>query len=168
MFGKFNPIYIVILIVLFTSCNKAPYTNKAADAWYNQLPACPCMNPDLNGVKLNDGWAQDKADLNKYHKGAKASFRSYPSVATSQGHSCQQCCYDSAGRLITEGSGAGTPDKVSTCRGEDANGKMKVKYFSLLGHYFKDVRPWEQYGGEDSGWKKYNLLWVPNKGKACN
>jgi hypothetical protein len=140
-----------------------------ARTWYSMLPACPCRNPDLNGVKLNDGWAKDKANLKKYHRGAAASYRSYPPVRTPLGYSCQQCCYDRNGDLITSGRGAGTPDKKSACKGEDKNGVMTFRFFGLIGHYWADVRPWERLMRKDSvnGWAVYNASWVPDNSGNC-
>lgn len=137
--------------------------------WYDKLPGCPCKNPDRNGVVLGDGWAKDKANIKKYHKGAAASYRSYPPVKTQEGASCQQCCYDKNGDLITSGRGAGTPDKSSACKGEDNNGAMTIRFFGLIGHYWKDVKPWAKFMKADSttGWAKYNSLWVPNNTNGC-
>ena len=135
--------------------------------WYDQLPACPCENPDKNGVVLNDGWAKDAGNIAKYHAGSAECFRSYPATKTSEGESGQQCCYDVEGKLITGGSAAGTPDKSCTCKGEDAQGVMVTDYGNLLGHYTNDVRPWDRYGGVDSGWVEYNKLWVPNNKNGC-
>lgn len=150
------------------SCHNAPpSSNPLSKRWYEFLPHCPCENPDKNGIKLSDGWAKDQGNLRKYHPGATESFRSYPAVSTSEGMSGQQCCYDAEGHLITGGSAAGTPDKISTCDGEDANGVMITRYRSLLSHYVKDVKPWETFGGSDNGWVYYNLLWVPDNGNAC-
>jgi len=140
-----------------------------AKKWYAKLPSCPCRNPDWNGVVLHDGWAKDKANLKKYHRGAAASFRSYPAVKTTAGTSCQQCCYDKNGDLITAGRGAGTPDKCSACSGEDQKGYMKFRFFGLIGHYFKDVRPWSRLIARDSvrGWAVYNKDWLPDTGLHC-
>lgn len=142
--------------------------SEVSSPWYEKLPTCPCENPDLNGVKIGDGWAEDKGNIEKYHKGAVHSYRSYPYVNTDEGKSGQQCCYDINGKLIKEGSGAGTPDKVSTCKGENPDGTMKVRSSGLWGHYFRDVRPWVKLGGENNGWIEYNKIWVPNKGNNCD
>lgn len=138
-------------------------------SWLHQLPDCPCRNPDYNSVQLNDGWAKDKANLKKYHHGAAASYRSYPKVKTKWGYSAQQCCYDSSGALIKSGRGAGTPDKISACGGENRKGIMKARFFGLIGHYFKDVRPWKKLMRKDpDGWQVYNRQWIPNPGRNCN
>ena len=163
----------IICMSLLASCNRsACRTSTAAGSpkevtWYNMLPHCPCENPDKQGVQLNDGWAKDQGDIAKYHSGSTECFRSYPIVETSEGYSCQQCCYDSSGMLITDGSGAGTPDKESTCAGENSSGIMTMRLAGILVHYTKDVLPWNEMGGQDSGWKKYNKLWVPDNGIGC-
>ncbi|RKR85147.1 AMOP domain-containing protein [Mucilaginibacter gracilis] len=161
---------LIFLVLLLLSMMNATVVAQQKDTtrWYQKLPACPCRNPDFNGVKLNDGWAKDKGNLAKYHKGATASFRSYPAVKTEEGKSCQQCCYDSKGDLIVSGRAAGTLDKKSACSGEDKNGLMTVRYFGLIGHYFKDVKPWNNLMKKDTaGWKAYNALWIPNNGNHC-
>ena len=144
------------------------YKSTSNHAWFERLPACSCQNPDKNGIVINDGWAKDVGNIKKYHSGATESFRSYPAIKTSEGHSGQQCCYGTDGRLITGGRGAGTPDKVSTCNGEDAQGVMKTDYGSLWGHYIKDVRPWDRFGGQKDGWVQYNQLWPPNNKNGCD
>ncbi len=135
--------------------------------WYEHLPHCPCNNPDRNGIQLKDGWAKDIGNIEEFHQGATECFRSYPPVKTSAGTSGQQCCYDAEGRLIKCGSGAGTPDKVSTCAGEDKNGVMVIRYVGLVRHYLKDVLPFKWAALHDNAWKKYNLEWVPDKGGKC-
>lgn len=159
----------LILITLVSLSGTAVYGQSPDTAWLHQLPHCPCRNPDYSGIQLGDGWAKDKGNLRKYHQGAAASFRSYPAVKTKWGYSCQQCCYDSAGMLIRSGRGAGTPDKISACRGENKKGVMKVRFFGLIGHFFKDVRPWNKYMRHDpDGWKTYNQEWTPDAGNNCN
>jgi AMOP domain len=159
---------VVISIFIFQRCcNGSKVTNLSDDNWLSSLPPCPCENPDWNGVKLNDGWARDKGDIGKYHKGSSACFRSYPAIETSEGQSGQQCCYDENGKLITSGSGAGTPDKVSTCDGEDNSGIMSTRWAGVAGHLKKDVRPWEDFGGENNGWVQYNKIWKPNNSGMC-
>lgn len=167
--NKKRYIFYIVIILISASCGSAknPKSITNAQVWYENLPACPCENPDKNGVKINDGWAKDKGDIGKYHKGATECFRSYPPIETSEGVSGQQCCYDLSGKLITEGSGAGTPDKESTCNGENSEGMMTMRYKGILVHYTKDVKPWEEFGGVDSGWIKYNQLWKPNNGNNC-
>lgn len=144
-----------------------PIITNDASNWLGQLPACPCENPNKKGNKTGDGWAIDEGNIGKYHQGASVCIRSYPPVKTTEGMSSQQCCYDSKGKLITNGSGAGTPDKESTCDNEDAKGYMTLRLSGVIGHFNKDVKPWESFGGVDSGWVKYNLYWIPNNGNKC-
>lgn len=155
-----------LVCILFLNYSASAQQIDSAE-WYAKLPACPCRNPDFKGIKLNDGWAKDKGNLSKYHKGATASFRSYPAIKTSVGNSCQQCCYDANGNLITAGRAAGTPDKTSACNGENKYGVMRVRFFGLIGHYFRDVRPWNKLMKKDtSGWQTYNISWLPSQGKC--
>lgn len=139
----------------------------ATEPWHHRLLNCPCRNPDLNQVNIGDGWAKDKGDIAIYHKGATECIRSYPAVKTKEGRSGQQCCFDENGNLITAGAGAGTPDKVSTCGGEDSKGIMTIQILTVVGHYYKDVRPWKRMDAQNAAWKKYNTLWVPNNGNGC-
>jgi len=129
-------------------------------AWLEQLPDCPCEQP--KATQLNDGWAVDIGDREKHHPGAALCFRSFPAIATAQGLSGQQCCYDDGGMLIIDGAGAGTPDRESSCGGESEDGTMQVSWNGLFFHYFKDVLP----GGRMSG-ASYRELWAPNTGD-CN
>jgi hypothetical protein len=168
--------YAVIMVFFFSEMailgcpiiKESKFTDYSTNEdWLEKLPACPCESPDKYGIKLNDGWAKDKGNINKYHQGATESFRSYPAILTSEGHSGQQCCYDKNGNLITEGRAAGTPDKENTCDGENSEGIMTIRFTSLLAHYYKDVKPWEEFGGIDSGWIKYNKIWKPNNKNNC-
>lgn len=166
MMYSLNNLLLLALSMIIIACHH--HTPKTASTtWYEKLPNCPCENPDKKGVKLNDGWAKDKGDIAKYHRGAAECFRSYPPVETAEGVSGQQCCYDAEGELITGGCGAGTPDKVSTCDGEDEHGAVKTRVSGVLGHYTKDVKPWDKFGGVDSGWVRYNAIWKPNNGNKC-
>ena len=46
---------------------------------------------------------------------------------------------------------------------------MKAPFFGLIGHYFKDVRPWKKLMRKDpDGWQVYNRQWIPNPGRNCN
>ena len=149
-----------------TSTCQKPKTEEVV--WYTLLPECPCTNPDMTAVQLSDGWARDVGDTDTYHRGATVCYRSYPAIETTEGMSGQQCCYDEHGQLITSGSGAGTPDKVSTCAGEDEHGDMTINYSRVIGHMTKDVIPWNKAGGTNNGWQKYNLDWPPSQGQNCD
>ncbi|WP_428661981.1 hypothetical protein [Runella sp.] len=160
--------WTVLMLIIGLSNSSGNLKSQVKIIWYEDLPDCPCKNPDFYEVKLNDGWAKDKGDIKKYHKGATECFRSYPFTKTSIGNSGQQCCFDIQGNLIKSGAGAGTPDKVSTCNGEDKNGQMKLRLLGIYGHYFKDVTPWNKAGNAEDAWKSYNTQWVPNQGLNCN
>lgn len=161
-------IKIIAALLFITGVTLWFFSPKEKKAWYQSLPDCRCNNPDKNGIKLQDGWSKDIGNIKEFHKGAKECFRSYPAIKTPEGKSGQQCCYNTEGKLISCGSGAGTPDKVSTCNGEDNNGVMTVRYSTLIGHYLKDVLPFKKAGSTNNAWKKYNQEWVPSKGKNCN
>ncbi|QDK77743.1 hypothetical protein EXU85_03680 [Spirosoma sp. KCTC 42546] len=162
-----NLLYVILVLLFGLFPYHQDITKQQNTIWYNYLPNCPCKNPDSTGVYVNDGWAKDKGNITKYHRGAAECFRSYPPIETSEGKSGQQCCYDKSNNLITEGSGAGTPDKESTCSGENSKGVMITRLIGIIGHYRKDVKPWDDMGGENNGWVKYNQLWKPNQGKNC-
>ncbi len=155
------------LTLLWGGCKPLQVERHVASAWFHDLPACPCENPDRVAVQLDDGWAQDLGEIETYHPGAEMCFRSYPPVRTQAGWSAQQCCYDAEGYLIQAGVGAGTPDQVSTCLGEDQEGQMEFRWWALGGHYFKDVRPWQKEGGP-AGWQSYQRYWPPDHGCSCN
>lgn len=151
-----------------TNMSKFDNVKEKEELWYNKLPDCPCSNPDKIQTVTNDGWAIDLSNIEKYHPGAKICYRSYPMIKTSVGYSSQQCCYYKNDRLITWGPGAGTPDKVSTLLGEDDNGKMKIRYIGLWGHWVKDVYPWLNLKKQKDGWKFYNTQFPPNQGSNCD
>jgi RHS repeat-associated protein len=110
--------------------------SNAGSVWTKDLPSCPV---DLS-CEDNQAWSQDPDwAVNKYHPGADTCYR----LGTGNwgDNRLNQCCYDPSGRLITDGPGAGTPDKTG------------VHPF----HYFYDVQPFERMG-----WKKYHEAgWAP-------
>ncbi len=86
--------------------------------WLSRLPDCPCTDA---AARASSDWSGPGACQPPYHIGAATGYRSargYASVPdTNHG---QQCCYDPAGLLITEGAGAGTPDIVQAPAGTGA------------------------------------------------
>lgn len=128
--------------------------------WLDKLPECPCLSPDIDLKK--DGWAHEKTDLSRFHKGASIAFRSYPPVKTNVGNSGQQCCYDENGYLLTTNEAAGTPDRSGVCVGEDESGAMIVDYLGVIKHFVNDVIPFFVLDIET-----YHKFWVPNKGRDC-
>lgn len=144
---------LISFIVLF--CTVVIRTQTSA-TWQEDLPSCPCNNPDKKGAVIGDGWARDMGSIEHFHPGAKVCFRSCPAMKTEVGRSSQQCCYNAAGKLIPCGPGAGTPDKASTCAGEDESGIMTVRYSVLMGRILFDVLPFEYYRLTTGGWRSYN------------
>ena len=70
----------------------------------------PCTDAQ---ARSSSAWAGPGACEPPYHIGAATGYRSTSGYASVPGtNHGQQCCYDSAGLLITEGAGAGTPDIV--------------------------------------------------------
>lgn len=132
--------------------------------WYKGLPDCPCENPDLKGVKTNEGWASEGAS--HAHPGAAECFRSYPLQGVNKlmlDGPGQQCCYDACGKLITGGPGAGTPDQANSTKGEDGQGKVIHYWYGGIYHVLRDYVPFKILG-----WQLYNMLWPPNQGKDAN
>lgn len=174
-------ISLLIIILFLSSCNSLEKITSVQEKWYELLPDCPCINPDKDSIRLNDGWAREarrdemsrikqiiigKKDFTKFHPGAVSSFRSYPFVVTRiNGKKCksgQQCAYDENGNLIKGGAAAGTPDKTSPAKGENKKGILRVNIFRVYAHVRRDANPWK-----NSGWEKYNQLWPPSQGKNC-
>jgi hypothetical protein len=118
--------------------------------WLNVLPNCPCRYADA--IASPDWTNPDPTNFTTswFHPGAATQVRSargYQSITgTSHG---QQCCYDDAGNLITEGAGAGTPDVWTP-----------VTHFS--DHQTYDVGTFNQLG-----WRIYTQYWRPNQGSGC-
>eukprot|EP01006_Ploeotia_vitrea_P026673 TRINITY_DN59635_c0_g2_i1.p1 TRINITY_DN59635_c0_g2~~TRINITY_DN59635_c0_g2_i1.p1 ORF type:complete len:365 (-),score=145.71 TRINITY_DN59635_c0_g2_i1:170-1222(-) len=90
--------------------------------WLNHIPYCPCSEADAARLERTGGksmtptpgeevggWAASQHFIDRYHPGAHKCYRSGPAH---WGHMnwAQQCCYNKAGKLITEGLGAGTAD----------------------------------------------------------
>ena len=183
LFSVFRKLFFFSLILFLFSCasQKNYIEAKEKNKWYDALPHCPCENPDLNGAKLNDGWAREryrnemgffqktfagKKDFTFFHEGVTASFRSYPYVKTiingKKFKSGQQCCYDKNGKLIITGLGAGTPDKSSPAKGENKNGLLKTNIFHVMKHVKYDSSPFEK-----ERWAEYHKFWPPDKGVNC-
>ena len=179
----FRKLFFLSLIPFLFSCSsqKNYVEEKEKDKWYEALPHCPCENPDLNGAKLNDGWAREryrnemgffqktfagKKDFTFFHEGATTSFRSYPYVKTiingKNFKSGQQCCYDKNDKLIMGGLGAGTPDKFSPAKGENKKGLLTVNIFWVRKHLKYDSSPWKK-----EQWEEYHRYWTPDKGVNC-
>jgi len=121
--------------------------------WLTVLPPCPCTyaGAQADASNWNFSTVRDAITLPIYHPGAAHEVRSargYQSISgTSHG---QQCCYDGAGNLITEGPAAGTPDVWSPVTNFSNHQQYDVDTFNLL------------------GWRVYTQYWRPNLGPpAC-
>jgi len=96
------------------------------------IKSCPPKNP---GNEMGDGWCSEGA--NSFHPGAKECFREPRGPGPGN-----QCCYDDGGNLITDGPGAGTPDRASPAGGEDDCGDCTWDYGITPGfHFILDVLP---------------------------
>ena len=167
---------------IVSGCNTEKSILSVQENWYTLLPDCPCRNPDFETVQTKDGWARElrkdemsffrrlamkNRDFTYFHPGATATFRSYPPVKTiinkRKRKSGQQCAYDKDGKLITTGTAAGTPDKISPARKEGWKGELKVNILRTIKHLIYDAGPWQ----EDQ-WKVYHKFWPPSLGKDCD
>ncbi len=180
---NFRKLFFLFPILILSSCSSQKNFVEAIEKvkWYEHLPHCPCENPDLNGTKLNDGWARErlrsemgffqkifsgKKGFTYYHPGSTSSFRSYPYVATringKKFKSGQQCTYDEKGKLIITGPAAGTPDKASPSVGETKKGLLKINFFRVMKHVKYDSSPWKA-----EEWATYHKYWPPDRGINC-
>ena len=82
-------------------------------SWLDELPDCPCSLQTRDWKRrqrflIPPGFSIDPNPfLGAFHPGAYLCLRS----GRSKSGAGQQCCYDDNLKLITHGSGAGTPDK---------------------------------------------------------
>lgn len=154
----------VSTLVLCAGCASLgpPDTPPAGEAgWTAAVPRCPCQQPPAG--RVGDGWAVDRPSSLGRHAGASICFRSYPPVRTTEGLSGQQCCYDANGDLVVSGSGAGTPDRSSSCGGERQDGTMKIRLSGFVAHVVKDVRPWSR----GMTWRRIHRAWPPDNRNGC-
>ncbi|KYN00002.1 Isthmin-1 [Cyphomyrmex costatus] len=126
------------------------------------LPACPCLYPNTifydNQIwdekqKKKFRWrdvSHDKDRLEIYKPGAIYCVQT---LASQQSESAivQHCCYDENRKLLTRGSGAGTPYIVSPD-------------ISPLLHDKIDLLPWRLCKGD---FTRYNEVRIPNNGNDC-
>ncbi|KAJ8045201.1 Isthmin-1 [Holothuria leucospilota] len=128
----------------------------------NDLPSCPCLRPsnlDQHNAIFDQqkeqlfNWVNMAVDddwLDIYKPTAKNCIQSLLSPQSTS-LAAQQCCYDNAHRLITRGSGAGTPHLISTEISPELNYKI-------------DILPWIICKGD---WTRYNLVRPPNNVLGC-
>ncbi|MCP4589426.1 MAG: hypothetical protein GY842_01650 [bacterium] len=112
---------------------------KDGCSFCGDLPKCPCSQPSAGS-----GWGEPEEPT--LHDGAAKCVRSTPAEPNGSG---QQCCYDTQKKLITEGSGAGTPDRYHADE-------------FTLGHTIFDVLPYFICPQSD-----YHKGRPPNNGNKC-
>ncbi|XP_043802170.1 uncharacterized protein LOC122719947 isoform X2 [Apis laboriosa] len=126
------------------------------------LPACPCQYPSniFYDDKIWDEkrmkyfrWRDVSGDsqrLDVYKPGATYCIRSLLTQGSGSA-AVQHCCYDRQRKLLTRGSGAGTPNFVSP-------------EISPILHERIDILPWRLCKGDFS---RYNGVRPPNNDNAC-
>ena len=119
---------------------------RAYPNWRSDLPNCPCTS---NDAATAPDFSRDlNPFLSRFHPGADVCYRSAPVASTAGTEHRQQCCYTRGGMLLTQGSGAGTPDVWS----------------SFFRHQRIDVQPFNEFKKD---YRIYNRFWVPNQGSGC-
>jgi RHS repeat-associated protein len=78
--------------------------------WTKNLPGRPCSKDSEEALDRTK-WS-GPGGTHGYHVGATCCIRSV--VPSGPNHSGEQCCYDSAGNLITTGSGVASSDRVNS------------------------------------------------------
>jgi len=130
--------------------------NVRYPGWLTRIPNCPCTIADARAsseFREASGLhgLVNPLILDWFHPGASNEVRSTRGYQTEPGtNHGQQCTYDAIGNLITEGTGAGTPDVWSA-------------YTNNSEHQIYDV---ETFG--HLGWQLYTQFWTPNNGNNCN
>jgi RHS repeat-associated protein len=131
--------------------------------WYDNLPDCPCSIPiGENGCPdpagAGPGWTSPSSTT---HEGGAWEIRSEPNAKGAG----QQCVYDSAGKLINDGPGAGTPDRISPSPNKVINDIKCWNHGGLIRsakHFLADGWQW-LFGTEFDHWTH-----PPNQGKDGN
>ncbi|XP_011866291.1 PREDICTED: uncharacterized protein LOC105561155 [Vollenhovia emeryi] len=127
------------------------------------LPACPCLYPN-NIFYENEIWdnkrqkkfrwrdvSHDKDRLTIYKPGAVYCVLTLLSQEN-ESATVQHCCYDESRKLLTRGSGAGTPYMISPD-------------ISSLLHDKIDLLPWRLCNGD---FTRYNEVRIPNNDNKCD
>lgn len=129
-------------------------------AWLQALPGCPCSHRGYLYIddRIYDPvhnktfrWHRVNPTFEKLHIYKPYAKLCIRQVFTNRNTAVQQCCYDNYHRLITRGSGAGTPQLVS--RDIDFSAHDKV-----------DLLPWRLCGGD---WTRYHNVRPPNNALNC-
>jgi hypothetical protein len=110
--GGVRPIYCID-DKCYCCCWKNLQTNPPA--WLQPLQNCPCqLATDQDGDFIVPDDALWSPGGTSHHPGAEFCMRS-DCDSVPDGGPGQQCCYDSTGKLLTVGGGAGTPDLIAPC-----------------------------------------------------
>uniref|UniRef100_A0A1B6IQ35 AMOP domain-containing protein n=1 Tax=Homalodisca liturata TaxID=320908 RepID=A0A1B6IQ35_9HEMI len=134
---------------------------QLAGALLGPLPACPCVYPSRifyedkvwdTAQERHFRWKDASGErLDVYKPGAEYCIRSLLTQGTLT-LAVQHCCYDRHRRLLTRGSGAGSPDLVSP----DVSPQL---------HYTVDVLPWRLCQGD---FTIYSLVRPPDNSNNCS
>jgi hypothetical protein len=126
--------------------------------WKESLPICPCHEEE---IKKRSEFDWSTYLVRRHHKGAHRAYRQVNGIKPFPSNSNlppiepgQQCTYDKARRLITSGSGAGTPDAYSPGRNKSGISRLHIKW---------DVNP-----ANTLSLSEYHQTWTPNQGSGCN
>ncbi|PSQ17467.1 hypothetical protein BRD00_07080 [Halobacteriales archaeon QS_8_69_26] len=123
--------------------------DEVYSGWLSTLPDCPCT---VEGAKQHGEFENTKGPWSEnMHAGAEYDFRATGYSSVGDTHHGQQCMYDAAGQLITEGEGRGTPDVW---------GPKPLTYWPY--HRAIDIVP-----SQDLSADEYRDIWTPNTGKDC-
>lgn len=121
------------------------------DGWFLTVPVCPCDVETLKAMKAKGvEVSQDPPVALDLHWPATECYRIWYATDVAG----NQCCFDENGKLITHGSGAGTPDRY--------NPRF------LLHHFMFDVLPFSKMGWEEyhrRGWAPISEDCPKNTGK---
>jgi RHS repeat-associated protein len=122
-------------------------------AWLSLLPSCPCTIGSPPANPAPNVWDDPKSPGALERPGHPFATYCMRSKPTTPGNHGQQCCYDSAGNLITGGPSAGSPDFASPA-------------YSTGQHYKNDVDPFYQCKKVDCA-DVYFKHRPPNNGLNC-
>ena len=154
---------------LFEARRRAYLLRNYAPGWKDGLDACPCTQQEAaNNPRFKDA---THFYTDSYHPGAETEYRTraefvvrYSPPSNIQFSNKlmpgQQCAYDAAGKLITHGVGAGTPDAYSPEVTDNFDGLITED-----SHTYWDVTPFD---AEGMTWQEYQKTWTPNPGKKSN
>lgn len=138
------------------------HNHPLVQSWLRALPGCPCTYPrylylsDRSRIydpvqKSAFRWHRVNNKFEKLHVYKQHAKFCIRQALTSHSTAVQQCCYDHHLRLITRGSGAGTPNLVS-------------RDVAIVAHDKVDLMPWRICRGD---WTRYHNVRPPNNALNC-